>query len=90
MEKEKIKWLEWSGNVEEWGKIECPMLGNEWVMTYYSKGTPCYYSYTAPFMDESGDVCYYRFDHDEGCWDEDVMYTICQSEEYQESMIFKM
>lgn len=27
MEKEKIKWLEWSGNVEEWGKIECPMLG---------------------------------------------------------------
>lgn len=90
MEKEKIKWLEWSGNVEEWGEIECPMLGNEWVMTYYPKGTPCYYSYTAPFMDESGDVCYYRFDHDEGCWDEDVMYTICQSEEYQESMIFKM
>ena len=40
MEKEKIKWLEWSGNVEEWGKIECPMLGNEWVMTYYPKGTP--------------------------------------------------
>lgn len=53
MEKEKIKWLEWSGNVEEWGKIECPMLGNEWVMTYYPKGTPCYYSYTAPFIDES-------------------------------------
>ena len=90
MEKEKIKWLEWSGNVEEWGKIECPMLGNEWVMKKKKKGTPCYYSYTAPFMDESGDVCYYRFDHDEGCWDEDVMYTICQSEEYQESMIFKM
>lgn len=54
------------------------------------KGTPCYYSYTAPFIDESGDVCYYRFDHDEGCWEEDVIYTICQSEEYQESMIFKM
>lgn len=26
----------------------------------------------------------------EGCWEEDVIYTICQSEEYQESMIFKM
>ena len=58
-------------------------------MTYYPKGTPCYYSYTAPFIDESGDVCYYRFDHDEGCWEEDVIYTICQSEEYQESMILR-
>lgn len=47
-----IEWLKWNDDVEEWGEIECPMLGNEMVMTYYPKGCPCYYSYTAPFVDE--------------------------------------
>lgn len=66
--KDEIHWLKWE-NGEEWGKIECPMLGGE-VMTYYPKGAPAYYSYTAPFVDDDGDICYYRFDHDEGCWDD--------------------
>ena len=88
MDEQEIRWLEWSGEVVEWGMIECPMLGNEMVMTYCLKNAPCYYSYTAPFIDENGDVSYYRFDHDEGSWDEDVIFTICQSEEYHEGMRF--
>ena len=55
-----IEWLKWNDDVEEWGEIECPMLGNEMVMTYYPKGCPCYYSYTAPFVNEDGDIGYYR------------------------------
>lgn len=90
MERQEIKWLKWEGEVEEWGKIECPMFNNEIIMTYYPKGSPCYYSYTAPFIDAYGDVCYYRYDHDEGCWDEDTVFTICDSEEYREDMIFRM
>ena len=69
------RWLKWE-NAEEWGKIQCPMLDDEYVMTYYRKDAPCYYSYTAPFVDEDGDVCYYRYDHDEGCWDEDTLFCI--------------
>lgn len=71
-----IEWLKWNDDVEEWGEIECPMLGNEKVMTYHPKGRPCYYSYTAPFVDEDGDIGYYRYDHDEGCWDEDIFFYI--------------
>lgn len=64
------KWLRWENGIE-WGKIKCPMLNDEEVMTYYAEGFPCYYSYTAPFVLE-GFICYYRFDQDEGCWDEDI------------------
>lgn len=71
-----IEWLKWNDDVEEWGEIECPMLGNEMVMTYYLKVCPCYYSYTAPFVNEDGDIGYYRYDHDEGCWDEDTFFCI--------------
>lgn len=56
------------------------MLGNESVMTYYPEGVPCYYTYTAPFV-LGGDVCYCRFDHDEGCWDEDVFFFMGEYEE---------
>lgn len=69
----KMKWLTWE-NGKEWGSIQCPMIGDEYVMTYYQEEVPCYYSYTAPFVDD-GEVCYYRFDHDEGCWD-DSMFCI--------------
>lgn len=69
------RWLKWE-NAEEWGKIQCPMLDDECVMTYCRKDAPCYYSYTAPFVDEDGDVCCYRYDHDEGCWDEDTLFCI--------------
>ena len=70
------KWLKWE-NAEEWGEIECPMLGGKAVMTYYAKDAPCFYSYTAPFVSD-GEVCYFRYDHDEGCWDEDVMFSLSE------------
>lgn len=89
MEKQEIKWLEWDGDAKEWGKIECPMLNNEMIMTYYPKGVPCYYSYTAPFIDAYGDVCFYRYDHDEGCWDEDI-FSIIDGDAYKEGMEFRM
>lgn len=90
MERQEIKWLEWQGCAKEWGEIKCPMLNNELVMTYYPDGEPCYYTYTAPFIDMYGDVCYYRYDQDEGCWDEDTLFTICTREDYKEDIIFKM
>lgn len=78
------KWLRWE-NGEEWGRIQCPMMDNEWVMTYCHPDVPCFYSYTAPFVCD-GDVCYYRFDHDEGSWDEDTLF--CMGE-YKDGMIIK-
>lgn len=78
------KWLNWE-NGKEWGEIQCPMLDDEYVMTYYPEGVPCYYSYTAPFVHD-GDVCYYRYDHDEGCWGTDTLF--CMGE-YIEGMILK-
>ena len=63
----KVKQLSW-GNCKEWGKIQCPMLGNEWVMTYYPENKPFRYTYTAPFINEYGNVCCYRYDHDDKCW----------------------
>ncbi|MEE3809539.1 hypothetical protein V2H29_21600 [Lysinibacillus fusiformis] len=62
--------LEWS-NGSEWGKIHHESLGE--VMTYWHKGTPCYYTYTAPVVDSEGYIYCYRFDHDEGYWDEDIV-----------------
>lgn len=81
---EEIKWLAWEDG-EEWGEIACPMLDNENIMTYCPKDVPCYYTYTAPFV-EDGEVCYYRFDQDEGCWDEDVLFSIG---EYTEGVVVK-
>lgn len=72
------KWLKWK-NGKEWGEIQCPMLGNEYVMTYCPGDVPCYYTYTAPFVLD-GEVCYYRFDQDEGGWDGDLF----QMGEYEE------
>ena len=74
------KWLQWE-NAQEWGKIYCPMLACE-IMTYYPKGRPAYDSYTAPFVDEDGDVNYYKFDHDEGAWDEYLIWA----GEYEDGM----
>ncbi len=71
-----VKFLKWGDDMEEWGEIECPMLNNESVMTYCLKGEPCYYSYTAPFANESGEIGYYRYDHDEGYWDEDTFFCL--------------
>lgn len=63
------EWLKWE-NGKEWGTLYCPMLGKE-IMTYWPGG-PAFYSYTAPFVDD-GDVCYYRYDHDEGGWDDTLI-----------------
>lgn len=79
-----MKWLKWE-NGEEWGEIECPMFNNEMIMTYYFKGVPCYYTYSAPFVDDDGEVCYYMYDQDEGCWDEDLFF-MCK---YDEGMVIK-
>lgn len=73
------KWLKWEDG-KEWGKIQCPMLDNEYVMTYYPEFMPVYYSYTAPFVVD-GDVCFYRYDHDAGGWDEDVLFELGQYED---------
>lgn len=68
MSKEDVKWLKWS-NGKEYGEINCPMFGNEPVMTYWGGG-PCYDSYTAPFVMDEEIYCY-RYDHDMGGWHED-------------------
>lgn len=78
------KWLQWK-NAQEWGIIYCPMLESE-VMTYYPIGRPAYDSYTAPFVDDEGDVCYYKFDHDEGAWDDCLFWA----GEYEEGMICQL
>lgn len=82
----EIKWLKWE-NGHEWGEIQCPMMGNEFVMTYCPNPAivPCYYTYTAPFVVD-GDICYYRFDQEEGCWDEDTLF--CMGE-YVEGTVVK-
>lgn len=67
------------------GEIQCPMLNDEMVMTYYLEGAPCYYSFTAPFVDEDGTVCCYEYDHDESVWTEDKM---CIGE-YEEGAVYK-
>lgn len=79
-----MKWLKWE-NGTEWGEIFCPML-NEKVMTYYQKGRPAYDSYTAPFVDEEDEtVWFYKYDHDEDCWHEEMYFlgdytenTVCK------------
>jgi hypothetical protein len=68
------KKLSWS-NGKEWGKIYCPML-DETVMTYWKKGTPCYDTYTNPFVNEDGEIYCYRYDHDLGAWHEDDTYWL--------------
>ncbi|MDE7202610.1 MAG: hypothetical protein K2O91_12090 [Lachnospiraceae bacterium] len=67
------RWLKWE-NGKEWGRIRCPLLNDEYVMTYYPKSALCYYLYTAPFV-RSGNVCYYRYNHNEGFWD-DRLYCV--------------
>lgn len=67
------------------GKIECPVLCGKYVMTYYPEGVPCYYSYIAPFVLD-GEVYYYRYDHDVGCWDDDILFSMG---EFVEGMVIK-
>lgn len=61
------KALSWS-NGREWGEIHHPQLGK--VMTYWKEGTPCYSTYTSPIVDVDGCIVTYKFDQDEGCWEE--------------------
>ena len=73
------KWLKWE-NGKEWGTIYCPMIEQE-VMTYWPGG-PAFDTYTAPFVYD-GDICYYKYDHDYGGWDEDLL---CMGE-YKENVV---
>lgn len=72
--------LEWKSDMNEWGEIYCPFLSKE-VMTYYPVGVPAYDSITNPFVNEDGEVYYYKYDHDEGGWNEDT-FSMCDAEEY--------
>lgn len=77
---ERGKFLSWV-NAREWGKIYDPMLEKE-VMTYCSQGAPAFDSYTAPFMNDDGDIIYHRFDHDAGGWT-NITYYLMEGEEYR-------
>lgn len=79
-EGERMKELNWI-NAIEWGKIHCPMLGKE-VMTYYPEGSKPYDTYTNPFVNEDGEVLYYRFDQDEGYWLEEPYWLEDLSERF--------
>lgn len=72
--------LEWKSGMTEWGKIFCPMIDKE-VMTYYPNGTPAYDTMTNPFIDEDGNIYYYEYDQDEGCW-RDGVFGMYDAEEY--------
>ncbi len=72
--------LEWKSNMIEWGEIYCPMMNKE-VMTYYPSGVPAYDSITNPLIDDDGEIYYYKYDHDEGGWNEE-MFSLCDAEEY--------
>ena len=72
--------LEWKSNMIEWGNIYCPMIGKE-VMTYYPNRVPAYDSVTNPLVNEDGEVYYYKYDHDEGGWHEDI-FSMCDADEY--------
>lgn len=73
--------LEWKSDMVEWGEISCPMLNGKYVMTYYPNGTRAYDSVTSPFINEDGDVYYYKYDHDEGYWHDEV-FSMCDPNEY--------
>ena len=72
--------LEWKSNMIEWGEIHCPMM-DKYTMTYYPSGMPAYDSVTNPFINEDGELYYYKYDHDEGGWHEE-MFGLCDAEEY--------
>lgn len=78
--KEDIE-VKWKGNMIKWGEIYHPTL-EKYIMTYYPSGTPAYDSYTNPFIDEDGNIYYLKYDHDEGCWENDAYITLRDSEEY--------
>lgn len=63
------EYLEWK-NGKEWGEMQCPMLNNRHVMTYYPESVFSCYLYTAPFVACDEQVCYYKYDNDKKCWDE--------------------
>lgn len=75
--------LSWE-NAVEWGEIYCPML-KKMVMTYYAKGVPPYDTYTNPFVDEDGNVFFYKFDQDEGGWDDcaHALLEYCEGVRYE-------
>lgn len=72
--------LEWKSDMNEWGEIYCPFLDKS-VMTYYPNGSRPYDTVTSPFLNEDGDVYFYKYDHDEGGWNDET-YSMCEIEEY--------
>lgn len=66
--------------MNEWGTLYCPFL-NKAVMTYYPVGMRAYDTITNPFMNEYGEIYYYKYDHDEGGWI-DGSFSMCDAEEY--------
>lgn len=69
----------WNDNMVEWGEIYCPMTGKD-EMTYHYNGCPAFDSFTQLMEDEDGELYYYRYEHDEGGWEEDTIYCIYEDE----------
>lgn len=57
-------------------------FGYDILSKSYPKGHKPYDTITSPFADEDGDVFYYKYDHDEGCWVEERFY-LCSKEEFE-------
>lgn len=72
--------LKWKSNMVEWGEIYNEELGKD-VMTYYPSGMPPYDTITNLFINEDGEVYFYKFDQDEGYW-EDGAIIFCDAEEW--------
>ena len=72
--------LKWKSNMVEWGGIYNEELGKD-VMTYYPSGMPPYDTITNPFINEDGEVYFYKFDQDEG-YCEGGAISFCDSEEW--------
>ncbi len=73
--------LKWKSNMVEWGEIYNDELGKD-VMTYYPSGMPPYDTITNPFINEDGEVYFYKFDQDEGYW-QDGAISLCDAMEWE-------
>ena len=55
---------------------------NQYVAKYSMSNTASSLDHMGQSVDEDGNVYYYKYDHDEGGWDEDTSFTLCDAEEY--------
>ncbi|MEG0409107.1 MAG: hypothetical protein RR623_09560 [Bacilli bacterium] len=76
-----MEWLKWENENEcDCVEIDHPDYGV--VITFYRKDVPMYDSYSRPYVDDDGDVCCIKYEHDEREWD-DCIHSI--DENYKEN-----